>query len=489
MTSRATADAAAATSRATADAAAVTSRATADAAAVTSRATADAAVVTLRATAYAAAVTSRATKDAVAAAALAAALVYLVFDLHTHEDPDYISWRVRRALLASATPGASQPAEELVLPVPQQPLALDFLPLMLVGPMGCGKSTLLERTRSEAAAARVPVVLVRWRLSVGSKGGAAAYGAIPSPADDSLSLASDALFQQIGFPPRRALIVSALKSGVQLLGLRTQTDLPQSETRDRLLFALRVLFKAAADVQAARIAAGATRFDAAPLLLFDEAHDLIEDERLARAGGAAVFKHLALLIIGYCVDRRAVRAIVGGSSAELDAAFMTSAPYGNRWRHFELMDPAPDVTSAALEARGYAPSEARALIGECGTRLCLLQSPLQGGKDAVGAAGFIAASVSAGDKAVAALFGGLATTDASALARTLDAIAAVDGAAEGVGAPRPLVKELPAAARATGNALTSVVYADVRGRAFFQSRPVALAWARARGPLRAKLQW
>jgi len=404
---------------------------------------------------------------------------WLAYDLYTHEDPDYIAWRVRRALLASATPGASPPAEGLALPVPQRPLVLDFLPLMLLGPSGCGKSTLLERTRREAAAARCPAVLVRWRFSE-------SVGATASPAADSLTLASDALFQQIDFPPRRAFIVTALKNGVRFMGVTTQADFTLPETRDRLLFALRVLFKAAADVQAARIAAGATRFDAAPVLLFDEAHDLIKDERLAREGGAAIFKHLALLIIGYSVDRCAVRTIIAGSSAELDAAFMASAPYGNRWRHFELTDPAPDVVAAALEARGYAPSEARALIGECGTRLRLLQGPLQGGKDAVGAADFIAASISAGDKAVAALFDGLAATDASALARALDAIAAVDAAAA-VGAPRPIVKELPAAARAAANALTSVVYADVRGRAFFQSRPVALAWARARGPLRDKL--
>ena len=395
-----------------------------------------------------------------------------------HEDPDYIAWCVRRALRASASRGAPLPAAVPALSVPQPPPALGFLPLMLLGPMGCGKSTLLVRTFSEACAASTPAVLVRWRLSESAKDAAATD--VSDPSDAALVLASEALFQQIDFPPRRAMIFSVLKSGLLLMGQRSQADFMLPETRDRLLYALRVLFKAAEDVQAERIAAGIAAFDAAPVLLFDEAHDLIKDARLARAGGSAIFKHLALLIISYSVDRRAVRTIVAGSSVELDTAFMANAPYGNRWRHYELMDPAPEAVAAALEARGYAPSDARALIAECGTRLRLLQDPLQGGPDVVGAAGFIAASVAASDKAVAALFQRLAPADAAALARTLSAIAAADE--EAIARAPQHLRQLPAAVRAAGDAFSSVVYADFRGRVHFQSRPVAHAWARACGP-------
>ena len=176
-----------------------------------------------------------------------------------------------------------------------------------------------------------------------------------------------------------------------------------------------------------------------------------------------------------------MRTIVAGSAVELDAAFMANAPYGNRWRHYELTDPEPGAVIAALEARGYAPGDARALIAECGTRLRLLQDPLQDGHDVVGAAGFIAASVAASDKAVEALFQRLAPADAAALARTLSAIAAADEAAA-ASAPGPLLRQLPAAVRAAGDAFSSVVYADVSGRVHFQSRPVAHAWARACGP-------
>jgi hypothetical protein len=75
------------------------------------------------------------------------------------------------------------------------------------------------------------------------------------------------------------------------MGHKTQADFVLPETRDRLLHALRELFKAAADVQGERIAAGVPALAATPVLLFDE------DERLARAGGEAVFKILALLLI------------------------------------------------------------------------------------------------------------------------------------------------------------------------------------------------
>jgi hypothetical protein len=353
---------------------------------------------------------------------------------------------------------------------------------MLLGPAGCGKSTLLARTKREAAAAGKPVVLVQWRLPEGFSSGAAASGT--AAADFAILHASDALFQQIDFPPRRAFIVTAFKTAVLALGLRMPPD--EALPLDRLLFALTVLFREAAVVSAARVAVGAKSFDAAPFLLFDEAHDLVMDERLARAGGAAIFRQLAALINYYCVNRRAVRVIVAGSTAGLAAAFQRSPPNGSRWRHFELPDPAPGAVAAALEARGYAPSEAHALIGECGTRLRLLKGPLLRGAGAVGAADVIAASVFTGDSAVAALFDGLAAADAALLSRMLDAVAAVDEAAT-AGARRPRVDDLPAAARASSIALTSVVEEDYFGSAFFESRPIALAWARARGPLLEKL--
>ena len=471
-TARAAAYTAAVTARAAADTAAVTTRAAADTAAVTTRATAE----TARAAADTAAVTTRAAAVNISWALLASFSLWLVIDLYTHEDPDFIAFRVRRTLLASALPGPA--AAPLELPVPQSPPPPSGLPLMLLGPTGCGKSTLLLRTARAAAAEGTPVVLVRWRLSESSKGDAASA----SEPDAALTLASDALFQKIGFPTRRAWILSLLQGGVVIMGRKTRADIALPETRDRLCYALRVLFKAAEDVQVERVAAGMPAFDAAPLLLFDEAHDLIKDNRLASAGGATVFRHLAKLIISYCVDSGTVRAIVAGSSVELKSAIAAAAPYGNRWCHYELGDPTPGVIIAALEARGYSGSDARAIVAECGTRLRLLQEPLQRDVRA-NVADFIAAKAAESDRALAALFGGLAATDEAALARALNLVAAFD-AADAAGTqptvPQPLQNELPIAARTMGDAFTAVVYADLKGCARFQSQSIARAWARSR---------
>ena len=102
--------AAAETARATADVAAVSARAAAETAALSSRATADVAAASARAaTEFAAERVSLARSIAVLASFLIAG-GWLVLDLYTHEDPDYIAWRARRALRNSASRGAPLPA-------------------------------------------------------------------------------------------------------------------------------------------------------------------------------------------------------------------------------------------------------------------------------------------------------------------------------------------------------------------------------------------
>ena len=442
--------------------------------------TAHASAVTARASADVGAANAGAARSYVVAGIQAAAFICalgLLADLYVHEAPEHIAYRVRCALRASAG-GGPAPEAGLTLPVPQPPPVLGYKPLMLLGPTGCGKSTLLARIAREAASSHTPCVLVRWRLSEGAKREAAAV--ISEPAENPLAFASDALFQQIDYPQRRALLVSVLKGVVDVMRSRTQADLALPETRERLLHTLRVLFAAAAEVQGERIAAGMPTLAAAPLLLFDGVHDLVKDERLARAGGAAVFKALALLLIGYCVDRHAVRAVVAGSSAELDAAFRAAAPYNSRWSHYELRDPDASAVTAALHASGYCEEDARALVEECGTRMRLLEGPLLHGAQAAPAADFLEDATAAGDDALGALLGDLPAADALGLARALTAVAAADaaGSAGVAGAARPLAKDLPPAARAAGEAYAGVVYADRRGRAHFQSRSVARAWER-----------
>ena len=251
------------TARAGADAAAAARRASAEMA----RADADAASAAADVKAVRTAASAAAARSYVAAAAQAAALagaLWLVADLYVHENSEYIDARVRRALRASIS-AASAHAAAPALPVSQPPPALGFQPLMILGPTGCGKSTLLARVAREAASSSTPFVLVRWRLSESAKRGADA--AASAPAEASLAIASEALFQQIDYPRRRAWLMSVLKSGVIVMGQKTQADLALPETCDRLQHALHVLFRAAADVNRERVAAGVPALAAAPGLL------------------------------------------------------------------------------------------------------------------------------------------------------------------------------------------------------------------------------
>jgi hypothetical protein len=85
-------------------------------------------------------------------------------------------------------------------------------------------------------------------------------------------------------------------------------------------------------------------------------------------------KLLGALLVNYCVDRRAVRAVVAGSSAELYFAFEERSPLrGARWDCYTLPDPEVRATTAALVARGYSETEARGIVDLCGTRLRLLR--------------------------------------------------------------------------------------------------------------------
>jgi hypothetical protein len=75
---------------------------------------------------------------------------------------------------------------------------------------------------------------------------------------------------------------------------------------------------------------------------------------------------LNTLLVGYGVDRRAVRAVETGSSAEVAFAFEECSPLrGPRWDCSSLLDPVESATRAALEAHGYSAEEARGMVELC----------------------------------------------------------------------------------------------------------------------------
>ena len=353
----------------------------------------------------------------------------LALDFYLHESPTHIKRHMLRTLRSSRPPATLPPAPALMLPVPQRPLPLDFAVQLLLGPPGCGKSTLL------------------------------------------------------GFPLRRSLIGGALSRGFTLWGERMQAELSTTETTDRLVLALHILFEVCEELKLERQKI-MPPLDAAPVLLFDEVQDLIKDARLARAGGRMVLSLLGALLVNYCVDRRAVRAVVTGSSAELYFAFEECSPLrGARWDCYTLPDPEVRATSTALVARGYSEEEVRGIVGLCGTRLRLLGGPLAFGAAVLSFDEFLRSAAALGSAAFASAFHGLSHADAAALGRLLDSIETCEAAAEGTGgrsadAARPTKKMLTGGLQLLD--ISPILYVDRNRELSFHSLLHRRTWARLR---------
>ena len=404
----------------------------------------------------------------------------LALDFYLHESPTHIRRRMLRTLRSCRPPAALPPAPALLLPVPQRPLPLDFLPRLLLGPSGCGKSTLLG-TIATTLPAPAPVVLVRMRLpaTLPSEGA----DAPPKEARVLLDATARQVFSQIGFPLRRSLIGGALSRGFTLRGERMQAELSTTETSDRLVLALHMLFEVCEALKQERQKT-MPPLDAAPVLLFDEVQDLIKDERLARAGGRMVLSLLGALLVNYCVDRRAVRAVVAGSSAELYFAFEERSPLrGARWDCYTLPDPEVRATTAALVARGYSEEEARGIVDLCGTRLRLLRGPLTFGAAVLSFDEFSRSAAALGSAAFASVFARLGRDDAAVLGRLLDSIEACEAAAEGAGG-RGTDAARPVKGMLTGGLqhldMAPILYIDRSRKLSFQSLLHRRMWARLR---------
>jgi energy-coupling factor transporter ATP-binding protein EcfA2 len=428
-----------------------------------------------------------------------ALLAGLALDFYLHESPTHIRRRMLHMLRRCSLPATLPPAPALLLPVPQHPLTLGFLPRLLIGPSGCGKSTLLG-SLAAGLATPAPIVLVRMRLPATPDSGAAGTAATATEAQALMDDTARQIFSQIGFPLRRSLLASVFSRGVTLQGGGlVQAELSIADTRSRLLLALRVLFEVC---EALKLERQRTMppLDAAPVLLFDEVQDLIKDARLARAGGRLVLSALGSLLVGYSVDRKAVRAVVTGSSAELAFAFEEcSALRGARWAVHSLLDPEEAATRAALAARGYSAEEARGMVRLCGTRLRLLERPLAEGAGACSYGNFARSAEAQGAAAFASVFAKLGRADAAALGALLDGIEACEAAAErsgaagaGGAAPAP-APALPVPARPGKDQLTGdlqrldvapILFVSLARELFFQSQLHRRSWALLRSKYR-----
>ena len=420
---RADAETAATHKRADADTAATHKRADADAAATRMRAEADAEATRTRIDAEVALHSRRFWSKVALGGVLSGLGGALALDWYLHESRSYLKKRMAAQLRSCTLPDIARLAPDMqLLPTTQRPFLLGFLPTMVVGPTGCGKSTLLAVTAREASSKQKIAVFVRIRQPSSQ----ATPNALPGVEEACAQLDATAaqLFAQIGFPTRRAVLrnlldrVESVKLGESSVEFKAQC------VRDRLLTALRTLFAASAELCVERVEAGMPRDVAAPVLLFDEVHDLIRDDRLARAGGRFLFDELAALLVAYGVDRRAVRAAVAGSSALLSVEFDKAVAAGARWAYYELQDPDAGTVRDALCAQGYSRADAEAMIQLCGTRMRLLEGPLTLGAKALGAEEFMQSSRAMAHRQFADLLRASAAPDARLFADTLNAVLA-----------------------------------------------------------------
>jgi energy-coupling factor transporter ATP-binding protein EcfA2 len=348
-------------------------------------------------------------------------------DFYLHESPGYIKRRMLKTLLKCNLPATLAPMPLHRLKITQKPLFLGFLPTLVLGPSGCGKSTLLSGIMTSLQKP-APVVLVRMRLP--STKTHAKAGLTDIEPHILMKNTAKQVFSQIGFPMRRSLIGFVFSRGIVFGERKKQADISAFETIDRLVTALCMLFEVCEELKLERQKT-MDPLDAAPILLFDEVQDLIKDSRLNQAGGKIVLEMLGALLVGYCVDRRAIRAAVAGSSAELYFAFADNTPLrGPRLNYFDLEDPVKSTVISALINRGYSKEEAIRMTDLCGTRLRLLEGPLTAGKEQYASADFLKNSRSNGDAAFASIFSKLNSSDTLQLCEILDKIEISDALME-----------------------------------------------------------
>ena len=234
------------------------------------------------------------------------------------------------------------------------------------------------------------------------------------------------VYQQIGFPTRRALLRDLVDRGVSLL-FRTNVEAEVHAARlttGRLVGALNTLFEACAAVCHERIAAGLPHLDAAPMILLDQVLlELVRDERIARAGGSAVFSALAWLLVVHYVEAKAVRAAVSGNSALLSVFMERTFACFPRVFLYRLPDPEPEAVLRALRAKGYTAREAEDMVALCGTRLRLLERPLRLGAAEMGAHAFMDAARATAAAQFVHVLSAASDADARVLVSTLDALA------------------------------------------------------------------
>ena len=424
-------------------------------------------------------------KLAFGAAALGVAVVSvgfcaLVADTVMHESTYYIRQRMKDRLSVPRLPTCVPGVPPLLLPRLQSALtAITDKLTLLIGPTGAGKSTLLKEIARLCVTGTdqqppTTVVLLQFRQPRDSDGDE------PTDSASEMDRTATRIFEQIGFPMRRSLLGDLFARGFTWAGFQTQADLFHDSSR-RLQMALDLLFDVLEEISFEQLPNVPK-----PVLLLDEVHDLIKDERLASVGGKRIFHRLGSRIVLHSVDNKSIRVIAAGSSAEILLAFLEGKLlHDSRLRTYTLADPEPGGVIAALTADGrYTAEEAASIVDLCGTRMRVLSEALGPKQDVPSYADFVESKKASATTSFTTAFELAAKSgQRDALALLLEDVEA----AESTGTPFPgRYRLLPV----FGGALpSSILFMDATQRLRFQSQLHRRVWAELRSQYLPRSGW
>jgi hypothetical protein len=306
-------------------------------------------------------------------------LAILIGDFIYHDSETFIRWNMKRLIRRgdSVNQGQSFLSPSILFPREgaRSLPPVGELPVLLYGPSGSGKSTALLEFAKSLKATKSPVVFVNIREVQDND------DKTENSAESKLKNVAIRICDRISFPYRRSFLWEVMSSstfGGERFGIRFNGSSVFHRDYRVADTALDFLFKCLAELATEVDWMGNPIVNSTPVVIIDEAYDLIKDKGLASAGGKELFKRLGLLLTMYCVDEKKIHAFVASSSYQMVSQFsLLTTLRGTKSRAYELSDIEPALIIARLQGRGYSEIDATRILDVVGPRLRLLSGPLQ----------------------------------------------------------------------------------------------------------------
>jgi hypothetical protein len=294
--------------------------------------------------------------------------LWLGYDHLTHSYGPYVRWQMKLKLLKG-------PPDEALPKVPAHEFTVRYpsfdsgLPVLLLGRTGSGKSTILAHLARDFKSRGVPVVHFGLRALGSEK-----ISSVARSDSKTFSSAATAVFEAIGYPPRPSLLSRLyffLPWSLGHAGVNAEVGL--EDTREAVRHfqdAVSDLFRVCRELYGERAHCKAE--DRAPVILADELHDLIHNDRVKMLGGETIFRQLAAEFTSNCTDAKTVRFCAATSSFALQGELIDAV--ANTFRAVVVLtkDPPVEAVWQRLCGIGFSLPEAELITGTCGTRLRLL---------------------------------------------------------------------------------------------------------------------